>query len=278
MLILKSKKKLISILLTGLTLVTGEYCNYWMNNSIDTHSDNDDKDDKSYVIMANDEDINISSYNKLLEKKVFGIYSDYSYNDYYLSDDNVKMEVLSESNIKTGALIRNLDLEGRYLVSDTLFKILDSDGNFITYLKIDNDDIVVNLKPGKYVISQVANNMGYLPNTEEVEFSVLENKIREVKFFNKKSKTGAIIYNIDSDTGENISLLNATIIDANNSTFHFMTNIDPYRVVLAPGFYTLLISDSKGVYGEDEQCYSFYVDDTFSKIIIEHSKQKVKHI
>ena len=91
-------------------------------------------------------------------------------------------------------------------------------------------------------------------------------------------KTGAIIYNVDSETGENISLLNATIIDANESKFYFMTNIDPYRVVLAPGFYTLLISDSKGIYGEDEQCYSFYVADTFSKITIEHSKQKVKHI
>lgn len=273
-----NQKKLISILLAGFTIVSGEYCNYLMKNY--SKCDNDAKDDTldtSASKIVNNELCNVNMFDKFLEKHLLSSDDLYSYNDYYLSDnDEVKMNILSENDIKTGALIKNLDSEGRYLVSDTLLKILDDKGNFITYLKFDKDSVVVDLKPGKYFISQVANNMSYLPNTEETEFDVSEGKLTEVKILNKKSKSGVIIYNVDADTGENISLLNATIIDSNNSLFHFITNSDPYRVVLAPGLYTLLVSDNSGFYGEDEVSYIFNVDYSFSKITIEHSKQNVK--
>ena len=187
------------------------------------------------------------------------------------NDNNIKP--LSENNISTGILIRNIDSNSKAIVCDTLFKITDKNGFLISYVKFERDPLVVDLKPGNYYLSEVNNNMSYLLRDKKIPFSVFEDKINEVVFENEKSKSGAIIYCIDGETLKNVKNLYVAIIDKNDNVYNFVIFGDPYRVVLAPGSYTIVIDDMSGEYNNQQICSYFTIkDNEYEKLEFKFNK------
>ena len=108
---------------------------------------------------------------------------------------------------------------------------------------------------------------------KKIPFSVFEDKINEVVFENEKSKSGAIIYCIDGETLKNVKNLYVAIIDKNDNVYNFVIFGDPYRVVLAPGSYTIVIDDMYGEYNNQQICSYFTIkDNEYEKLEFKFNK------
>ena len=155
------------------------------------------------------------------------------------------VEMINEP-YKTGAKISKQDIaekgkkDAKELPGATLV-IKDENGNEVDKWVSTNEIHYVDLKPGKYTLSETIAPVGYKVTTETIEFEVKnDGTIAKVTMYNEPNKTGVKISKQDITSKE--ELPGATLVvkdESGNEVARWLSGDKPVYIELEPGNYTL---------------------------------------
>ena len=255
---INNSKAIMAILLSGLAVVSNEYNNYLSKDNDDAIS--------SVVKISN-------RVEELYKKKILSN-NKVNYLD-IKNDADLVFSYLEDNNINNGVCIKNVDERTGQQIDNSIFEIDDLFGHFVTYIKTEKNDCIVKLNPGKYKLNQIYNNMSYLPNDTIIYFEVKKDDISTITINNELANSGILLYNVDSQNGNNIEGLSVSIVNSNNSFMFFTTSKEPRCIRLVPDEYTLFAYNN---ITNQEIEYSFKVNNEkkLQKVVLEYDVDKIK--
>lgn len=170
---------------------------------------------------------------------------------YELTTETIEFEVKADGKTTsvvmynkpktTGARISKQDITNKEELPGATLVIKDSKGKEIEKWVSTTEPHFVELKPGKYTLSETIAPEGYKLTTETIEFEVKKDgTITHVIMYNEPSTGVVKISKQDITTKEELPGATLIIKDANgNEVDRWVSTTEPHYVQLKPGEYTL---------------------------------------